>query len=557
MKTSELQSRAKAALELQKRAKTAAETLLAINGQIKSQDDNQITEGETMKVEGNAYVIKSDAVPANVVEGSEAVRSLGGGVKARIVKTKAGKTVVESFMFDRDRFTQEGAARWIEKHENSILEACRKVQEAAPLGSFVDITLRAQRALNAWDYFNGRYCYISWMFPEYCVVECSDQLYKVPFSDVDGRIVFGEPEKVDMAFVVKESEAQNERLEARQKPDGEIDFVSEGVSIKEADDDKREVVAVLIEAGTNYSKRRHYPKQTIKEAAPLFSGLKMYIDHPTAAQDREKPERSIRDWVSTIEKSWYEDGKAMGLIKVHDDWLWSKLKEDKVFRAQIGISINASGKRHTKVIEGQNMEVIEEIVSPKSVDWVTEPGARGRVEYLVESQSRKEDSEMLKTVKLEEVKKERPDLIESIETELRAKIQAENEVKIQEAVKAGIAKGLKDHDEKVKEAKTTLEKIRAKVKAIAESSKLPKRAIGTFIERFMSQNGDMTEDDVEKRVKEAVEAEVKYLTEAGVSGIKVGVASGKTEEVKETSGPVASPAFLGRIGLGEKKDDAK
>lgn len=502
-------------------------------------------------------VVKTDESSGlKATRGTELMRSVGGGVRARLYKDDAGKYVVESYHFDRDRFTTDGAIGWIERNAKAISESCAAVQEAAPMGSFTDLTLKAMRALNAWDYFSGQYCYIYAMFPDYCVVECQEQLWRVPFTQDEGRIMFGEPKKVDMTFVARECDAQNLKFQRVNRADEGLEFCFESTEIREVKEDKRQVVAVLIEAGTNYSKRRHYPKETIKESAPLFAKLKMYIDHPTPTEDREKPERSIRDWVSTIAESWYEDGKAMGLIDVHDDWLWSKLKEDETFRSQIGLSINASGRRHNKVIEGQNMEVIEEIVSPKSVDWVTEPGARGRVAHLVESQARKEDEEMLKTVTLEQLKKERPDLLESIKTEVEAEKKTNpglTEAQVAEIVEKGIAKALEGRSSAAAEAKKKLEAIRVKVTSIVEASKMPKKAISTFIERFMKQNGDATEENVEDRVKEAVEAELKYLSECGAgSGVRVGIGgASKAEDIRENAAVVGSEGFMNKLGIAD------
>ena len=38
----------------------------------------------------------------------------------------------------------------------------------------------------------------------------------------------------------------------------------------------------------------------LKRDYKIFEGQKMYADHPTEAEDKARPERSIRDWVATL-----------------------------------------------------------------------------------------------------------------------------------------------------------------------------------------------------------------------------------------------------------------
>ncbi len=160
------------------------------------------------------------------------------------------------------------------------------------------------------------------------------------------------------------------------------------VSLKESVYDQKTGIlekVCLIEAGTNEAKRRHYPKATVEEAAANFKGLKMYVNHPTQAEEQARPERDLRDWGSTILEAWPDNGKAMAKVAIHDPWL-KELLADPVARQNIGLSINCRGQFYEGTINGKPMQVVEKILVEKgehgrksSVDWVTEPGARGRV----------------------------------------------------------------------------------------------------------------------------------------------------------------------------------
>lgn len=509
-----------------------------------------------ISVSNGKYVVRLDEGTDERVVGAEKIRAVGGGVQARLAKRKSdGKFFVETIYFDRDRFSEESVQQWIEKHEKSLVECMRKIQESAPSGSFTDIALRVQRAVNLQDFFSSGYAYIEWMFKDYCVVRFNDKLYRLEYDDAEGTIALGTPAEVDIEYVKKECAAAEAALEQKSRPNFHFreNVAVELGEFKEADAKKREVVCVLIEAGINHTKKRYYPKETLKRAVECFAGLKMFLDHQTASEERDQPERSLEDWVATIKEAWYEDGKVMGRVHVHDDWLWEKLESDQTFREHIAISINGSGKSYFRQIEGQNVQVVEVLTDIKSVDWVTEPGARGRVDYVLQEKQKREDLHKMKNVTLKEMKTERPDLVESIETEVRAKMKGETDAAIKEATDKAVAEALKPY--KAKEAERALAAIREKATKIVEKSALPKKAIPAFVEKFLKSNGsEVTEENVETKAKEAVAAEIKYLNEAG-AGIKVGVEGRETtEEVKESGGrPVASEGFLTSVGLADKK----
>jgi len=53
--------------------------------------------------------------------------------------------------------------------------------------------------------------------------------------------------------------------------------------------------AIILKAGFNSSKERYYPAETLKRDFKVFEGSKMFSDHPTEADDKARPERSIKD----------------------------------------------------------------------------------------------------------------------------------------------------------------------------------------------------------------------------------------------------------------------
>jgi hypothetical protein len=471
--------------------------------------------GYFIKESGDRYIVFRQDVKAR---GKEATVLLANGVKARCITTEDDQQVILEFMFDKNKFSKESAKDWTRKYAENL---DKSLQESAPKGSFVDTTLKVQQAINDSVYFptdeyGNSQAYITNMFPDYAVVCLNGKDFKLKYAITTEGVAELEPPVEVKPEYIEESGAERHF-------DLEDSYANS--TLKEAKFDKksRKLVAVLIEKGINYDKKRYYPDETIREAAPLFAGIKMFIDHPTDREDREKPERSVRDEVGIIEKSWYEDGKVMGQIHIHDEWLAAKLLDD-VFRENAGLSINASGRRSFKTIDGEKVEVIEKIASPRSVDWVTEAGARGRVEYLIESaKEKKGEPDMLKTVTLSEVKTERPDLYESIRREVQEEVSKENEKKITEAVDAKI----KEETEKLEESKRQSD-YQSKIKGLLESTKLPGASIAKLCEEFKDKTFK-SEADLESKVREAATSELDYISKLG--GVKL--SSEKAAEGKD------------------------
>lgn len=124
-----------------------------------------------------------------------------------------------------------------------------------------------------------------------------------------------------------------------------------------------------------------YPEEMLRRDGPVVftAGTKMYADHPTKAESVDRPERSIRDIVATLESdAVYEESGPVGPglyadISVMPDWQ----ARIEALASHIGVSIRTPGKsRKTK--EGT---VIESLVRTPftSVDFVTEAGAGGKI----------------------------------------------------------------------------------------------------------------------------------------------------------------------------------
>jgi len=168
-------------------------------------------------------------------------------------------------------------------------------------------------------------------------------------------------------------------------------------------------------------KTGYYSEEVLKRDGPqVFArGLQSFWDHPTVTEEDERPERSLRDLAGVLvsDAAWQEGPAGPGL--------YADMQVFEPFRASIeelaphiGMSIRGLGKASSGEVDGQTMPVIEEIVSAKSVDVVTQPGAGGQVVQLFESARKRANNETEVNNVTEQEAKELMDENEALKAEL-------------------------------------------------------------------------------------------------------------------------------------------
>ena len=134
----------------------------------------------------------------------------------------------------------------------------------------------------------------------------------------------------------------------------------------------------IISPGTGSS--AHYPEQVLKDAAKngaFKKGTFMFWNHPTAAQESQRPEGDLNDLaaITTSDGEYRETGaKGPGIYaeaKVMADYA------DKIEQRapHIGLSIRAGGTSSGKTVDGK--PVLASIDHVESVDYVTKAGRGG------------------------------------------------------------------------------------------------------------------------------------------------------------------------------------
>ena len=312
-------------------------------------------------------------------------------------------------------------------------------------------------------------------------------------------------EDEDIPRWVKETETREEVLEY--------------MPLTEATFDKGRATVIVIKAGFNANKDRYYPKEVLQRDYGIFEGLKMYADHPTETEEKERPERSIREWVATLKDvTCDESGTITGVAEIIEPWLMQKLAalREKKMLGDMGISINAVGSASKSTIDGVETDVIEKLERANSVDFVTEPGAGGVVTLYESDRNRNVD-----LVELAILKERRPDLIKAIEAGVRAEITKEvkkameNEDKIKELegqieTLTTERDGLKEAAEKAEKDKVKAE-AQAAIKEAVEKAELPDAAKAVLLERFKDSE---TADGIE----EAITSEKDYIAKLAEAG---------------------------------------
>jgi len=283
---------------------------------------------------------------------------------------------------------------------------------------------------------------------------------------------------------------------------------------------KGKALITVIRPGFNSSKERYYPAETLARDFKVFEGIKMYADHPTDKDEKERPERSIRDWVATLQNVRPgTDGAIVGEAVVVEPWMQEKLAtlRDNTLLKDMGISINAVGSASKAEIEGVKTNFIERIVRARSVDFVTEAGAGGGVQ-LYESSDPDLDIDL---VGLETLRERRPDLVKTIETAIRNEINVEVKKKmaLEDEVKTLTETNLtltKERDE-LKVKLTEADKARAKadaraiIKEAIAKAELPDAAKAKLTEQF-------EEAENAEGVPEAIKTEADYIAKLAESG---------------------------------------
>ncbi len=132
----------------------------------------------------------------------------------------------------------------------------------------------------------------------------------------------------------------------------------------------------------------YYPQDVLERDAGVYvKGTKMFLDHPTITEEKDRPERSLRDLAGVlVTDGQWDPGGSAGPGIYADAQVFGNYKGIVTeLGPHIGVSHRAMGKARKGEAEGQKGNIIEQITAAQSVDFVTSPGAGGQILQLFEA----------------------------------------------------------------------------------------------------------------------------------------------------------------------------
>jgi len=257
----------------------------------------------------------------------------------------------------------------------------------------------------------------------------------------------------------------------------------------------------------------YYPKDVLeRDGSKVFTkGVKMFWNHQTVSEEYERPEGDLDNLAGEfISDARYEENGIAGEGLYADAKIFDKYKDVvKDLAPHIGVSIRASGIAEEGEVNGERGMVIEELLNARSVDFVTVPGAGGKVIEMFESIGRKPN---IKENAMEEKLKEVQDKNVEIAAELLAKdelLKAANE-KIDQFNEAVLLKEAADF-------------VNAELAEVEMPDLTKERLAAKLSAKPMLKEGALDKEGWKVVIAEAVKDELDYLSKIVGTGKIVGM----------------------------------
>lgn len=247
-----------------------------------------------------------------------------------------------------------------------------------------------------------------------------------------------------------------------------------------------------------------YEAEMLKRVAPRFTEAFQFWDHAPADDVKRQPEGSLRNLA----------GKIIGTPKYEENGkigpgLYADVKVYEPYRAavesmgsDIGVSIRANGTARKGMFEGQKVDVIEDISSVLSVDWVTRPGAGGRAIELFEA---------ARNIEPPAPAAEKPKGASTMETEWDAKaLQEAQRIQAEEITQLKESLARANEREQLREAEDVIRRELGR----AELHDLLKARLASDLVKHLplTEAGTVDQEKLVEQVHEAVKREAALFT---------------------------------------------
>lgn len=383
---------------------------------------------------------------------------------------------------------------------------------------------------------SSAWIYVDSLWDDAAVYSKGGKYFKVSYSiDDKGNVTLGTPFEVVRKTTFEPVESKR-WVEVNKKKEN-IVTSSGSVLLEEADAKNSNVFPIkVIQPGWGSS--GYYGAEMLKRDGPKVfkSGTHCYWDHPSASQETDRPERSLRDLAGVLasDAEWKDKG-------IHGPGLYASAKVFEPYVSavrelapHIGVSIRAAGVADNGEADGESGLIIEEITDAASVDFVTMPGAGGKVLELFESYRKTDVIERnVEMAEIEDLKEANEKL--ALENDALA---AEKQV-IEENLQA--AEGILAEQ---KEA-AIISKATAFVEKLLADSELPEPAQKRMVEKLVSareltKEGELDEAKLATVVETAIADEKAYIESLSPKGIHD---MGDADETKPEDGALVKESF--------------
>lgn len=244
------------------------------------------------------------------------------------------------------------------------------------------------------DYYDyGCMPYIRDLYDGYVVYSLDSELYQCEYTLSDDSVELGDPTEVKVSYVPlvgdtsggNSDSTSNSSSEKRTVDlDGPLTLLQE----KAVRDDGTARVKLI---SPGWGSSGYYGANVLERDGPkaFTKGMHMYMNHPTEEEDRNRPERDLKDLVGVIASDvmWEKQSDTNT-----GDGLYADVKVFSPYRSfvdeaapYIGTSIRAAGKAIEGEADGRHGLLIDELSEGYSVDYVTLPGRGGEILSLYES----------------------------------------------------------------------------------------------------------------------------------------------------------------------------
>ncbi len=255
------------------------------------------------------------------------------------------------------------------------------------------------------------YCYADLVFDTFVIIQKGEKLFRVDYTiAADGTVTLsGEPVQVRMQPVPVGAATAEGQVFGLLPDEDEPVTLAEGEQPKKPTGKKWGVA--IIQEGMSKNRNR-YGRKVLQEAAPLYEGAKVYLDHQEGERRFGRSTKDVAGFLKDVQPVLMRpkgatEADAAPIFALAATMVVTKasVREELLDAWNEGMA-NLFGLSHDVTAESQTVAApggafydVTRIDAVKSVDLVTNPAAGGRVLDLVASdtvpQSLHEDEAML------------------------------------------------------------------------------------------------------------------------------------------------------------------